>query len=394
NNRPILNRSDDSVMLPTNGKYQILRRSRGFVPSPITLPIKTIQTLGTGASLKITFSLTRGNQLFLSPYIGNSFSKNTIDFYFEMLEKYKKWYDIQPELIACDLQPDFYTTRFADEQNIPTIKVQHHHAHIASVMAEHKLDEPVIGIVYDGTGYGTDGNIWGGEIMIADYNKFERLFHLENMPLPGGDSAIRKPVRIAYAYLKKAGIDNDFLKDISELEKKIITKQIDNNFNTFQTSSMGRLFDCVSTMLGLFPEISFEAQSAMALQFLCNEKNILNAKIYNYEIENDKINIQQMLKEIVNDIHNGISKNKIAESFHNTIIQFTLEAVLIARKKSGIKKIVLSGGVMQNKILVENLTKVLKKNKFEFYIPYQTPTNDGAISVGQIMIGNKQFLET
>jgi len=165
-----------------------------------------------GAALKITFALTKNKQLFLSPYIGNSFSKNTMDFYFEMLEKYKKWFNISPELIACDLQPDFYTTRFAEEQNLPLIKVQHHHAHIAAIMAEHHINEPVIGIVYDGTGYGTDGLIWGGEIMIADFNKFERHFHLNNMPLPGGDSAIKKPIRIAYAYLKQIGIDTDFFR--------------------------------------------------------------------------------------------------------------------------------------------------------------------------------------
>ena len=392
NNRPILNRSDDSVILPTKKDNLILRRSRGFVPSPIHLPINTIPTLGMGSALKITFALTKNDQLFLSPYIGNSFSKNTIDFYFEMLEKYKKWYKIEPKLIACDMQPDFYTTRFADEQSIPTIKVQHHHAHIASIMAEHHIKEPVIGIVYDGTGYGTDGNIWGGEIMIADYNKFERLFHLKNMPLPGGDSAIKKPIRIAYAYLKQAGIDTDFLQDISELEKKIISKQIKNNFNIFQTSSMGRLFDCVSTMLGLFPEISFEAQSAMALQFLCDEKNILNSKKYSYEINNENINIQPMLREIVKDIQNGISKNKIAESFHNTIIQFTLEAVQKVSKKSGIKKIVLSGGVMQNKIIVENLNQILINNNFKVYLPSELPSNDGSISVGQVMVANNQYL--
>ena len=391
NNRPILNRSDDSVILPTKKKNLILRRSRGYVPSPINLPIKTVQTLGMGAALKITFALTKNKQLFLSPYIGNSFSKNTMDFYFEMLEKYKKWFDISPELIACDLQPDFYTTRIAEEQNLPLIKVQHHHAHIAAIMAEHHINEPVIGVIYDGTGYGTDGLIWGGEIMIADFNKFERHFHLNNMPLPGGDSAIKKPIRIAYAYLKQIGIDTDFLENISDIEKRIISKQIENNFNIFQTSSMGRLFDCVSTMLGLFPEISFEAQSAMALQFLCDENNVKNAKIYSYEIQNEKINIQPMLKEIVKDIQNGISKNRIAESFHNTIIHFTLDAVMKTSKKSGIKKVVLAGGVMQNKIIVENIYKILIKHNFTVYLPSELPSNDGSISVGQVMIANSKY---
>ena len=155
---------------------------------------------------------------------------------------------------------------------------------------------------------------------------------------------------------------------------------------------MGRLFDCVSTMLGLFPEISFEAQSAMALQFLCDEKNIQNSKIYSYEIENGIINFSAMLKEIADDLQNGVPKNKIAESFHNTIIQFTLEAVQKVSKKSGIKKIVLSGGVMQNKIIVENLNQILINNNFKVYLPSELPSNDGSISVGQVMVANNQYL--
>ncbi len=199
-NRPILNRSDDSIILPAKANNILIRRSRGFVPSPIKLPIKTVPTLGCGAELKLTFSLSKNNNLFLSPYIGNSGSKETMDFYTETYEKYLKWFKFKPELIACDLQPDFATTRFAEHTKLPLVKVQHHHAHMSAIMAEHQLDEKVIGISYDGTGYGADGAIWGGEIFIADHTNFERLFHLNYMPLPGGDAAIKHPIRIAYAY--------------------------------------------------------------------------------------------------------------------------------------------------------------------------------------------------
>jgi len=214
--RPILNRSDDSIILPAKSNNIMIRRSRGFVPTPMKLPFKTVPTLGCGAELKLTFSLSRDEDLFLSPYIGNTGSKETMDFFEETLEKYKRWFKIEPKLVAGDLQPDFMTTRFAESMNLPLIKVQHHHAHIAAIMAEHKLDEPVIGISYDGTGYGTDGNIWGGEIFLADYRKFERFFHLNYMPLPGGDAAIKHPIRIAFAYLKETGIDAENLSGISE----------------------------------------------------------------------------------------------------------------------------------------------------------------------------------
>jgi hydrogenase maturation protein HypF len=369
----------------------MMRRSRGYVPSPIKLPFKTVQTLGAGAELKITFALSKEDSFFLSPYIGNSNSKQTLDFYTDTLEKYKKWFELEPELIVCDLHPNYMTTRFAESTGLHLIKVQHHHAHIAAVMAEHHLDEPVIGIAYDGTGYGTDGAIWGGEIFLADYSKFERLFHLNYMPLPGGDAAIKHPIRIAYAYLLESGIDPDFLKNISEIEKRIISKQIENKFNIFQTSSMGRLFDCVAAMLGLFPEITFEAQSAMALEFLSGENSISGKDNYPFNLEKDTIDIIPFIRAVANDVQRKEPRHIIAGKFHNTIINFTLEAVKKAHRKTGIKKVVLSGGVMQNKVLLEGISKVLTKNNFTVFVPSILPPNDGSISVGQVVVGNKIF---
>ena len=387
-NRPILNRSDDSVIRASKPQNVMMRRSRGYVPSPIKLPFKTVQTLGAGAELKITFALSKEDSFFLSPYIGNSNSKETLDFYTNTLEKYKKWFELEPELVVCDLHPDYMTTRFAESTGLPLKKVQHHHAHIAAVMAEHHLDEPVIGIAYDGTGYGTDGAIWGGEIFLVDYAKFERLFHLNYMPLPGGDAAIKHPIRIAYAYLLAAGIDPVFLKNISDIEKRIISKQIENKFNIFQTSSMGRLFDCVAAMLGLFPEITFEAQSAMALEFLSGEKSISGKDAYPYNLEKDKIDIIPLIRAVANDVQRNESLHKIAGKFHSTIINFTLEAVKKAHRETGLKKVVLCGGVMQNKVLLEGISKVLTKNNFTVFVPSILPPNDGSISVGQVVIGN------
>ena len=389
--RPILNRSDDSVIRASKSQNIMIRRSRGFVPTPMKLPFKTKQTLGAGAELKITFALSKDDLLFLSPYIGNNNSKETLDFYQESFEKYKKWFKLEPELVACDLHPDFMTTRFAESLNLPLIKVQHHHAHIAAIMAEHHLDETVIGISYDGTGLGTDGKIWGGEILLADYQNFERLFHLEYLPLPGGDAAIKHPIRIAFAYLSKFGIDTSFLSGISGLEKNVIQKQLQNNFNVFQTSSMGRLFDCVAAMLGLYPEISFEAQSSMALEFLCQNKSVFEEKNYSYNIYNHYICLEKMLSEIMSDISNQIPKEIIARKFHQTILHFTLDCVQKAKAETGLNKVVLAGGVMQNTIILEGLKTILEKHNFEVFLPSQLTPNDGSISVGQVLVANRNL---
>ncbi len=388
-NRPILNRSDDSIILPAKKQNILIRRSRGFVPSPIKLPCETVPTLGCGAELKLTFSLSRKNDIFLSPYIGNSGSKETMDFYLETYEKYIQWFKLKPELIACDLQPDFATTRFAENTKLPLVKVQHHHAHISAIMAEHKLDEKVIGISYDGTGYGTDAAIWGGEIFIADHTNFDRLFHLDYMPLPGGDAAITHPIRIAYAYSIAAGANAALLNGISELERKVIQKQLQNNFNVFQTSSMGRFFDCISAMLGLFPSITFEAQSAMALEFLCGNESVSDSESYSFEISKNIIDIRPVIIEVSKDIQKGVKPQVISRKFHKTIIDFTLASVQKASKVSGLSKVVLSGGVMQNRILLNGLIETLTRNNFTVYSLKNLSPNDGSISVGQVMIANR-----
>ncbi len=389
-NRPILNRNDDSVMMPVNkGKNILLRRSRGYIPTPLSLPFNTIPTLGTGAEMKLTFALTNNRSVYVSPYIGNNNNKETEDFYKNTIKKYRNWFNIVPQIAACDLHPDYFTTHYAETLNIPIIKTQHHHAHIAAIMAEYALDEAVIGISYDGSGYGDDGAIWGGEIFIADYCKYYREFHLNYMPLAGGDVSIKYPKRIAFTYLSYAREDNDFLPDISKLEEKVISQQITNNFNIYQTSSMGRLFDCVSAMIGIFTEISFEAQSAMALEFLCGKESLDIVEPYPYTIANHEINIIPLIKEIKKDILNHTSKNIIALKFHKTIINFSVEAVNIIAQKTGLSKVVLSGGVMQNRVLLQGLFTEMQKNNMKVYYASSLPANDGSVSVGQAIIANK-----
>jgi hydrogenase maturation protein HypF len=390
-NRPILNRSDDSILMPADRNHIIIRRSRGFVPSPMKAPFRLRPTLACGAELKLSFALSNQKEYFLSPYLGNSGSKETMDFYREVVEKYQRWFKLNPELVACDLQPDFATTRFAESLSLPLLKVQHHHAHVAAIMAGRELDEKIIGISFDGTGYGTDGAIWGGEIMVADYRDFDRKFHLQYMPLPGGDAAIKHPVRIAFAYLTKLGLNADDLIGISDLEKKVISRQLENHFNLFQTSSLGRLFDCVAAMLNLYPEISFEAQSAMALEFLCNSEAIWDEKPYSFQIVGKEIIFAELLKEISAAISENTDKKNIAKRFHRTVLEFTLQAAKMIREETGLNKIVLSGGVMQNRIILNGLEEILGRNNFTVYAPHNLPPNDGSISVGQLLIANRKF---
>ncbi len=390
NDRKIVHRSDDSVIIPFEKKlsapsYIIARRSRGFVPSPLPLPFEGIPALGTGAELKLNFTLSDGKKAFLSPYLGNNSEKEVFDFYLETLDSYKKWFGIKPELVVSDLQPDFYTTHFAESLKIPHIKAQHHHAHIAAIMADNLLQGKVLGVALDGTGYGDDGAIWGGEIFSCDYSSYKRLFHLEYMPLPGGDAAIKHPANLAYCWQKYAGCESEI--KLPENTKKILDAQLKNGLRMFETSSAGRLFDCVSAMLGLIDSISFEAQGAIRLEHF-SDKNSISS--YDYDFSGDIILISPLIKQIENDIKKGVKKELIAAKFHNTFINHLRDSLIRGRKLSGLNRVVLAGGVFQNKIILKGLIKELSKNDFTIFLPKKLPINDGSISFGQLVIGYKK----
>ncbi len=367
--RAILNPCDDSVVRGTS----LFRRSRGYVPEPIDLPFEIAPTLATGAELKSTFCVGSGNRVFVSPYLGSGATRDIEQFYIDTLTSYKKWFRIEPEKVVCDRHPDYFSSRFARETGLPLVEVQHHHAHIGAVMAEYSLDEKVIGVVYDGTGLGDDGTIWGGEIMLADRTGFERLFHLIPMPLPGGDAAVRKPQRAAYAWLEGA---RDF--GLSDAERRVIQ----SGFNTPHSSGMGRLFDVVSVLLGFEDEITFEAQAAIRLENLCGGI-LANESPYPFTIDNGVIDHRPMLGEILCD-HRPVAA--IARSVHRTIIDWTTCSCSEVYQRTGIRKVVLCGGVMQNRILLDGLTNELASAGFDVYYPKKYPANDGAIALGQIFI--------
>ena len=396
-NRDIFNRCDDSVIKIINDNNVFFRRSRGFVPHPIILDFKLKEVLALGGELKNTISFSKENYIFLSQYLGDLKSVETLEFFKESTTSFKKMFKVKPEIIACDLHPDYLSTQYAEEikvkKGLKVVRVQHHHAHIVSCMAENNVKEKVIGVAYDGTGYGDDGNIWGGEFLLCDLKKYSRVGHLKCYPLPGGDKAVMEPWRMAYSYLysiygsgaKKIDIDFNRRMDYDKLS--IIEKMIDKNINSPLTSSCGRLFDAVSSLIGIRDEITYEGQAAMELESFCASgiKERYKFRIHK-EGEEFIIDPQQIFIDIIKDLKEGIDKKIIAAKFHNTVAEFTLNLCGKIRENTGINEVALSGGVFQNKYLTEKVVFLLEDKRFKVYIQRKVPPNDGGISLGQAVI--------
>jgi hydrogenase maturation protein HypF len=392
-NRDIYLRSDDSIVRKAAGAIRFIRRSRGYVPVPVFLNKKIPSILACGAELKNTVCLTKGNQAFLSQHIGDLENLATYDFFKLTIRHMQRILDINPEIIAFDLHPDYLSTRYAEElQNINKIQVQHHHAHIVSAMAENRIDDPVIGLSFDGTGYGTDGAIWGGEILVADIEKFYRAAHFAYVPMPGSTAAIKEPWRMAVSYLYDAlgqdfwNLDLPVLKAIEADKVKIIVDMIRKKINSPLTSSLGRLFDGIAAITGIRYKVDFEGQAAMELEMLAADKV---ADIYDYEwitTEGHKILTRPIIQGVVNDMVNGIHPSVISRKFHQTLIQMFSDLCAVIRKESGLNRVVLSGGVFQNSLLLTGLIKALEEKNFQVFTHSKVPANDGGISLGQAMV--------
>ena len=322
---------------------------------------------------------------------------DTINFFLESIDNLEKIFKVNPQIIACDLHPDYFSTKYAAEigakKGIKIIRVQHHHAHIVSCMAENNIKETVIGVAFDGTGYGDDGNIWGGEFLLCDLKQYSRIGHLKYFALPGGDKAVIEPWRMTYSYLysiygKKArSLKIDFTKRLNSDKLLIIEKMIDRRINSPLTSSCGRLFDAVSSLIGIKDEVSYEGQAAMEMESICASE-IEEGYGFNIYKENGEfiIDPNKIFKDIINDLKKGIKKEIIAAKFHNTIADFTVNLCSKIRKNTGINKIALSGGVFQNCYLVEKVIYLLEENNFQVYIQRKVPPNDGGISLGQAVV--------
>ena len=392
NNRHIYIPIDDSVSRVVLGKERVLRNARGYAPK--SMEIKDMAySIALGANSNNTFAIANNENIFFSNYIGDLANYNTWQHYINSLEHMKGIYKIDPKSYFYDLHPNFYQNELLKEIKTKKIGIQHHHAHIVACMAEHSLEEEVIGIAFDGTGYGIDGKLWGGEFFICDKERFKRLAHLNYVALPGGEGAIREPWKIAISYLYDI-FKEDYAayvpKHLQEKKHQIITEIIKKDINSPKASSIGRLFDAVAALLGFDAKITFQGEAAIDLENLCCRDD---QSFYQYNISLEDgiyiIDCKPLIKSVVIEVIDGIDKELIARRFHNTIIKFTIELCEILRKEYNLSSVVLSGGVFQNEILLINIYKELIKRDFKVYIHEQIPANDEGISIGQMIIGNE-----
>jgi hydrogenase maturation protein HypF len=397
-NRDIHTRVDDSVVRVFDRKERVLRRSRGYAPNPIHLGVPMAEILACGAELKNTLCLTKDHHAFLSQHIGDLENYETLVFFRQTLDRMKDLFRIEPRVAAYDLHPAYLSTKFAlDLYGVEKIGVQHHHAHVASCMAENGIRERVIGVAFDGTGYGTDGKIWGGEFLIADFAGFERRAHLRYLPLAGGDRAVREPWRVAFSYLldtfgaRLDAIDLPLLSRVPSKKLSTVRSMIEQGVNTVQTSACGRLFDAVASLAGVRDEVNFEAQAAIELEMAALPG--IDAK-YPFDVSGGdvwEVDLRPAVEAIVRDVVARQPTGWISAAFHNTMAAVIVEVAQRIRAAEGIRRICLTGGTFQNMYLLELSVAALRARNFDVFLHAQTPPNDGGISLGQAVIANHAF---
>ena len=400
-NREIHMRCDDSVTRMFGGKPHILRRSRGYVPSPIKLSFPLEMILACGGELKNTFCLTRGQYAFMSHHIGDLENLETLTSFEEGIEHFKRLFYIEPKAVTYDLHPDYLSTQYAlSIPDIPRMGVQHHHAHIVSAMAENGMEGDVIGVALDGTGFGLDGTIWGGEFIRSNLRDFDRLAHLKKVPMPGGSMAIKEPWRMAMVYLSEAFGDEttklkiDLIRRIDPQKWDVLKRAIEKKINTPLTSSMGRFFDAVSSLLSVRDEARYEGQAAIELEMIADHGI---KEEYPFHIQKDEkpmvVDSQEMIRGIVRDLIDGAPNSEISGKFHRTIARLIVETCETIRSKEKLNRVVLSGGVFQNIFLLSLVTEGLKRSAFDVYTHHLVPTNDGGISLGQAVIAHMRLFQ-
>jgi len=399
--RDIHIRCDDSVVrvFEDNRQSEIVncksiypvRRSRGYSPFPVKLPFDVPQLLAAGSELKNTFCITNGNYAFLSHHIGDMENYETLQSFEQGVEHFERLFRVRPEAIAYDMHPNYLATRYAlvraERESLQMVAVQHHHAHVAACMAEHGLNEPVIGVSFDGTGYGEDGAIWGGEFLVGEYKSYERAAHLEYFPLPGGDAAIKKPARAALALLWSLGLDWDEnlapVKEFCVEDQSVLHAQLEKKINAPMTSSMGRLFDAVSALVGVRQQVNYEGQAAIEFEALADEAE---EGYYSFGLNLDQVQVRDGVEALVKDVMAGVPTPKISARFHNGLAASVRETVKKICSDTGIQSVVLSGGVWQNITLLRRTLALLQDDGFVVYIHREVPTNDGGLSLGQAAI--------
>jgi hydrogenase maturation protein HypF len=398
-NRDIYIRCDDAVTQIIRGRAYPVRRSRGYVPYPIMLPFASkTDILACGAELKSTFCLTHQHYAFVSHHIGDLENAETLRSFTEGITHFQTLFHLQPDVVAYDLHPEYLSTKYAQSLDAMASKVgvQHHHAHVASCMVDNRLDGDVIGVAMDGLGYGTDGNLWGSEIMLAGLADFERVCHLAYAPMPGGVKSIQEPWRMAAVYLQQAfgdrfvDLEIPFVQGLNTPVWRVLQQIIRQGINSPLTSGMGRLFDAVSSILGLGNTAYYEGQAAIALEMAadaaCQDS-------YRFELEADGslIRTEPVLTHIVQDLQANLPVHSIAAKFHHAVADVITRVATRIKSAGGPKRVVLSGGVFQNRLLLEWTWQRLEANGFEVYVHHRVPTNDGGISLGQAVVAQARI---
>jgi hydrogenase maturation protein HypF len=393
--RNILRRCDDSVVRSSAGRTQQLRRSRGFVPVPVALENESESILAVGGERKNTICIVRGNGAFLSQHIGDLENLESYKFFEETVEHMQRILEVHPKTVAYDLHPDYFSTKWAlAREGSELVGVQHHHAHIAACMAENHLDGRVIGIALDGTGYGLDGAMWGGEVLLADYSDFERVAHLEYIPLPGGAAAIHEPWRTAISYLTKhygpdlADVDVPFLRSIDARKLQVVQQMIDRQIHSPRTSSCGRLFDAVAALSGIRSVVNYEAQAAIEFEMAAYSST--DQRAYPFDLIPKgtcwQIGTLPLFQFVLRDIQRQQPVGDISRRFHAGLASTLVEVAENIREESKLNRMCLSGGCFQNALLFELLRDGLREKSFEIYSHSEVPAGDGGISLGQALV--------
>lgn len=402
-NRPIIRPVDDSIVRVIGGREMVIRRARGYAPFPIKIQdtlnsieeqakvnhkVSNSNILAVGGHLKNTVAILKDYQVFMSQHIGDLGTKEALNSFHQVMESLKKLYEFEPDIIVSDAHPDYVSSQYASAQNLPLIKVQHHHAHVLACMADNNIKIPVLGVAWDGTGYGNDGTIWGGEFLLITDNDCQRIAHFRPFKLPGGQQAVKETRRIALGILYEIfrsfnQLKLPFFKTISQQELNLVKIMLARNLNSPFTSSIGRLFDGVAAILGLCEKISFEGQGAMSLEYAIND--LKTDEYYSYEIKRNEspwiVDWELMMTEIIEDSLNHIPIPKIAAKFHNTLVEIMINIA----QKIEITNIALTGGCFQNKYLTERAIFRLKQEKFAPFWHRKLPPNDGGLALGQII---------
>jgi hydrogenase maturation protein HypF len=389
--RPIAQRCDDSVVMRLAGRMRMVRRSRGYVPAPLFLREGGPAVLGTGGELKNALCLMKGAGAIMSQHIGDMKNYESYRHFDAVAAHLQRIFRTEPELVAHDLHPSYLTTQWVLAQPVQVVGVQHHHAHLASCLAEHRHGGPAIGIMLDGSGYGTDGTVWGGEVLVGDAAGADRFASLEPMPLPGGDAAVRHVWRAALGFLYRSDADAEGLSCTSQQDAGMVVELLEKSAGCAESSSCGRLFDAVASICGIRHQVSYEGQAAVELMQAAGGQVAAEGFSFGFEQRHGRwlMLLSPMIGELAAAVRSGMDPGTVSRRFHRTLAGMFSEVARMAYLETGLKTVALGGGVFQNALLLETLVHDLETNGFKVLVPTLVPTNDGGLSLGQAAIGRE-----